>query len=214
MTPTNKTTQNADSQAAMTPQRALAMLAEGNERFRENRVLDRDLCHQVAQTAGGQWPFAAVLSCIDSRTSSELIFDAGIGDLFSARVAGNCINEDVLGSLEFACGVAGTPLVVVMGHSRCGAVKGACDDVQLGNLTALLAKIKPAVEAVKEPADAAQRTSANAAFVEEVARKNVELCLEALRERSAVLRDLERDGKIMIVGAQYDVATGMVEFSQ
>ena len=205
-------TQNAETQSAMTPERALKLLSEGNRRFQEGRLLERDLGQQVRDTVEGQWPFAALLSCIDSRTSAELVFDAGIGDLFSTRVAGNCINEDVLGSLEFACKVAGARLVVVLGHSRCGAIKGACDDVRLGNLTALLAKLKPAVAAVAEPSDPARRNSSDEGFVEAVARKNVELVCAALRKRSAILRELEDEGAIRIVGAMYNLHSAAVEF--
>ena len=205
-------TQNADSQSSMTPEQALELLSEGNARFRASRRSDRDAKHDVKETAGGQWPFAVVLSCIDSRVSSELVFDLGIGDVFSARIAGNFVNEDLLGSIEFGCKVAGSKLVVVMGHTHCGAIKGACDDVQLGNLTSMLGKLKPAVAAVSEPAAADQRTSGNPAFVQAVAEKNVELTLDTLRERSPVLRELEDEGSIRIVGAMYDVESGAVEF--
>ncbi len=202
--------QNAQTQAAMTPERALELLLDGNRRFREGRRAERDLLKQVESTRGGQWPYAIVLSCIDSRVSAELVFDAGIGDLFSIRIAGNFVNEDILGSIEFGCRVAGARLVVVMGHSHCGAIKGACDGVELEHLTGLLAKLQPAVEGVSTP-DAEQRSSGNAAFVQEVATRNVELTLAAIRERSAILRELESDGSIQMAGAMYDVETGTVE---
>ena len=205
------TTQNSQSQAAMTPELALRELTEGNRRFRENKRLDRDLSVQVQATSGGQWPFAAVLGCIDSRASAELVFDAGIGDLFSIRIAGNFVNDDILGSLEFACQVAGSKLVVVLGHTHCGAVKGACDGVELGHLTGMLGKLRPAVDAVPEPSDPAQRTSANPAFVQSVAERNVRSTAAAIRERSDILRRLEEEGAIQIVGAMYDVESGAVE---
>jgi len=205
-------TQNASTQAAITPDEAVQRLVEGNQRFVENRRLDRDLLVQVEATRAGQWPFAAVLGCIDSRVPVEAVFDAGIGDLFSARVAGNFVNEDILGSLEFACKVAGAKLVVVLGHTHCGAIKGACDDVQLGNLTAMLAKLRPAVERVAEPADPAQRNSGNLEFVRAVTRQNVESTTAGVREKSPVLRELEEAGAIRIVGAIYDVESGAVEW--
>lgn len=205
-------THNADTQAAITPDQALELLKDGNKRFVGKSRQDRDLLDQVAATSSGQWPFAAVLSCIDSRVSAELVLDAGIGDLFSARVAGNFVNDDILGSLEFACKVANSRLIVVMGHTHCGAVKGACDGVELGNLTGMLAKIMPAVDAIREPSDASQRNSKNTAFVQSVALKNVELTLDAIRERSEVLRDMEKEGAIRLVGAMYNVETGEVDF--
>ncbi|WP_025743687.1 carbonic anhydrase family protein, partial [Aquimarina pacifica] len=173
---------------------------------------DRDLLEQVNQTKGGQYPFATILSCIDSRVSSELIFDQGIGDIFSARVAGNFVNEDILGSMEFACKLAGTKLVLVLGHTSCGAVKGACDDAKMGNLTALLSKIKPAVAAVAEPEDASQRNSKNIDFVNEVAVKNVHMTIENIRKDSEVLNEMEENGEILIVGGMYDINDGSVTF--
>ncbi len=160
-----------DTQDKMTPQLAKNTLVEGNTRFVQGQQAGRDLMSQVKQTSTGQYPFATVLSCIDSRVSSELIFDQGIGDIFSVRIAGNFVNEDILGSMEFACKLAGTKLVVVLGHTACGAVKGACDHARLGNLTALINKIEPAVEAVTEPTDESQRNSSNIDFVNEVAKK-------------------------------------------
>lgn len=188
------------------------MLEEGNRRFLEGKRENRDYLSQVGATRAGQWPYAVVLSCIDSRIPAEIVFDVGIGDIFSARVAGNFVNDDILGSMEFACKLAGAKLVVVMGHTSCGAVKGACDHVELGNLTGMLANLTPSVDAVTEPADAAQRTSANGEFVQAVARKNVEFTLDAIRERSQILRELEEAGDIRLVGAMYHVETGAVEF--
>ncbi len=205
-------TQDQASQGAMTPAAALQLLKDGNRRFLDEARTPRRLTEQVAATRSGQYPFALVLGCIDSRVAVEHVFDLGLGDAFAARVAGTVVDEDVLGGMEFACKVAGTKLIVVLGHTACGAVKGACDDVQLGNLTALLSKLKPAVAAVTEPSDPAQRTSANTAFVDAVARRNVELSVEAIRERSPVLAELEAQGDIAVVGAMYDVATGAVEF--
>ena len=205
-------TQDSASQAAMTPSAARQLLEEGNARFVRQNMTSRDLAAQVAATTGGQWPFAAILGCIDSRVPPELVFDQGLGDLFSVRIAGNFANEDILGSLEFACKVAGSKLVVVLGHRSCGAVKGACDGVELGNLTAMLGKLRPAVDAVTEPADPAERTSGNGDFVQAVAECNVHQTVAAIRAQSEVLRELESAGGIAIVGAMYDIATGAVTF--
>lgn len=205
-------TQNAESQAAMTPAEALTMLREGNARFCAGTPSARDLKAQVDSTSGGQWPLAAVVGCIDSRVSPELVFDQGIGDIFSARVAGNFVNTDILGSLEFACAAAGAKVVLVLGHSSCGAVKGACDAVELGNLTAMLKNLEPALKHVAEPSDPDARTSGNAEFVQAVADANVALTVDLIRSRSDVLRGLEEEGKILIVGAMYDVASGAVDF--
>ncbi|GAA4275029.1 carbonic anhydrase family protein [Aquimarina gracilis] len=201
-----------ETQAAITPQKAVELLKEGNERFVNNKKAGRDLLEQVSDTKSGQFPFATILSCIDSRVSSELIFDQGIGDIFSARVAGNFVNEDILGSMEFACKLAGTKLVLVLGHTACGAVKGACDDAKLGNLTALISKIKPAVEAVTEPADTSLRNSKNIDFVNEVAVKNVNMTIDNIRKDSEVLRDMEDNGEILILGGMYDINDGKVTF--
>ena len=179
------------TQDKMTPDLALEALKEGNARFKANEKADRDLLQQVEDTSTGQFPFATVLSCIDSRVSSELIFDQGIGDLFSVRIAGNFVNEDILGSMEFACKLAGTKVVVVLGHTACGAVKGACDHARLGNLTALINKIEPAVEAVTEPKDESLRNSKNIDFVNEVAKKNVLMTIDNIRSSSPVLADME-----------------------
>ncbi|MFP2996068.1 carbonic anhydrase family protein [Spongiivirga sp. MCCC 1A20706] len=201
-----------ETQAAMTPVTAIEALKAGNQRFVENKQVARDLLDQVNDTSTGQYPFATILSCIDSRVSAELVFDQGVGDIFSARVAGNFVNEDILGSMEFACKLAGTKVIVVLGHTACGAVKGACDDAKLGNLTALLSKIKPAVEAVKEPSNPADRTSKNISFVNEVAEKNVHMTIDNIRKESPVLKEMEDMGQINIVGAMYDINDGKVTF--
>jgi len=206
------TYQDQTSQAATTPERALTILSEGNQRFRAGRQAERNLLQQVEGTAGGQWPFAVVLACVDSRVSPELVFDLGIGDAFSARVAGNFVNDDILGSMEFACALAGAKVVVVLGHTHCGAIKGACDKVELGKLTGLLRTLAPAVDGTPEPTDPKQRSSQNPTFVQAVAERNVELTIEAIRTRSDVLRELEDGGKIRVVGAMYDVETGAVDF--
>ena len=203
-------TQTRETQASITPKKALDLLKEGNQRFCNNGMANRDLLQQVKETSGGQFPFAVILSCIDSRVPAELIFDQGVGDIFSVRIAGNVVNEDILGSMEFACGVAGSKLILILGHSGCGAVKGACDDVQLGHLTTLVGKIKPAVEAVDTMDE--DRTSQNAAFVDRVAETNVHLTIEDIKQRSPVIKDLLDTGKIGIAGAMYDVKTGGVDF--
>lgn len=202
-------TQTKETQAALTPAQAKQMLKEGNKRFVNNQKADRNLLQQVKETATGQYPFAIILSCIDSRTSSELIFDQGMGDVFNARIAGNIVNEDILGSMEFACKVAGSKLVVVLGHTRCGAVKGACDHVELGNLTGLVNKIAPSVDAVKYEGD---RSSKNGEFVEQVAEVNVHRMVDEIQEKSPVLAEMFKNGEIDIVGAMYDVETGSVNF--
>ncbi len=201
-----------ETQAAMTPATSLQYLKEGNLRFQNNLKADRDLLEQVSDTSKGQFPFASILSCIDSRVSSELIFDQGIGDIFSARVAGNFVNQDILGSMEFACKLAGTKLIVVLGHTACGAVKGACDDAKLGNLTAMLDNIKPAVNAVTIPEDSSLRNSSNIEFVNNVAEKNVNLTIERIINESDVLAEMQSNGEIKIVGAMYDIHTGAVNF--
>jgi carbonic anhydrase len=201
-----------ETQSAISPDSAISLLQEGNKRFLENKKANRDLLEQVRDTASGQYPFATILSCIDSRVSAELIFDQGVGDIFSARVAGNIVNEDVLGSMEFACKLAGTKVVVILGHTACGAVKGACDDAKMGNLTILLDKIKPAVKAVTEPAEAGLRSSRNLDFVNEVAEKNVRLTIENTRRMSPILKEMEENGEIKIVGAMYDILNGKVTF--
>ncbi len=201
-----------DTQALMTPQTSLTALIEGNERFLNGNQVSRNLNTQVEETSTGQYPFATVLHCIDSRVSAEHIFDQGIGDLFSIRIAGNFVNEDILGSMEFACKLAGTKVLVVLGHTACGAVKGACDHARMGNLTSLINKLEPAVEAVSSPADESERTSANIDFVNAVAAKNVEMTMEDIRSKSPILKEMEDNGEIKIVGGMYDIATGKVSF--
>ncbi|MGY8932592.1 MAG: carbonic anhydrase family protein [Flavobacteriales bacterium] len=206
-------THTKQTQAKMTPDLSLQYLKEGNKRFQDNVKLSRNLNQQVKETAEGQFPFATVLSCIDSRVSSELIFDQSMGDLFSVRIAGNFINEDILGSMEFACKLAGTKLLVVLGHTSCGAIKGACDHVRLGNLTALINKIEPAVDAVLEPNDETLRNSKNIDFVNNVAEMNVQMSIENIRNQSPVLAEMEANNEIKIVGGMYDISNGKVSFS-
>ncbi|WP_166383866.1 carbonic anhydrase family protein [Polaribacter sp. 11A2H] len=201
-----------ETQSTMTPEKSLTFLKEGNQRFQDNLKAHRNLLEQVNDTSTGQFPFATILSCIDSRVSAELIFDQGLGDIFSIRIAGNFVNQDILGSMEFGCKLAGTKLVVVLGHTSCGAIKGACDNAKLGNLTAMLNKIKPAVNAVLEPKEASSRTSANLDFVDNVAARNVALTIERIRRESEVLATMEENGEIMIVGAMYNINDGAVTF--
>lgn len=201
-----------EAQAAISPDKAITLLKEGNQRFVNSQQANRDLQQQVKDTTGGQHPHSVILSCIDSRVSAELVFDQGVGDIFSARVAGNFVNEDILGSIEYGCKVAGSKLVVVLGHTACGAVKGACDDVRLGNITTLVSKIRPAVAAVKEPSNPSERNSSNLEFVNAVSKTNVQQNIENMRDRSTVLREMEANGEIKIVGAMYDVANGTVTF--
>ncbi len=199
-----------EMQAAITPQMALELLKKGNERFVNNLKVNRNLLQQANETSDGQHPFAVILSCIDSRTSAELIFDQGLGDVFSCRIAGNIINEDILGSMEFGCKVAGAKIIVVLGHTRCGAVKGACDHVEMGNLTALLTKIRPAVD--DELTTTENRNSNNIEFVEKVATINVKRSVKSIIERSTILEHMLENGEIGIVGGCQDIATGHVTF--
>ena len=200
----------AESQSTVTPERALQFLKEGNKRFTNNIKTQRDLLQQVNETREGQWPFAIILSCIDSRTSTELIFDQGLGDIFSTRIAGNILNDDILGGMEFATKLVGSKVIVVLGHTKCGAIKGACDSLQMGNLTTLLNKIQPAV--YEEKTTGENRTGKNAEFVENVATLNVRLTMQRIRRESVIIRELEEAGEIKIVGGKYDVDTGAVEF--
>ncbi len=193
-----------EMQEGISPDQAIEMLKEGNQRFLNKNEISRDLHAQVKATSGGQNPYAAVLSCIDSRVPVELAFDQGIGDIFSARVAGNIINEDILGSIEYACGVAGSKAILVLGHTKCGAVTAACQGVELGNITALLSKVKPAIKEVEERTGEIE--------VEEVTKSNVQQSIVEIREKSTLLSDLEKEGKIKIVGAVYHVENGMVSF--
>jgi len=201
-----------ETQASLTPRMALEILQEGNARFIKNLKAQRDLLAQVNDTRDGQWPFATVLSCIDSRTSTELIFDQGLGDVFSIRIAGNIVNTDILGSMEFACKVAGSKLIVVLGHTKCGAVKGACDHVEMGNLTELLSKLQPAVYSESETTATDKRNSKNGKFVENVASLNVKRGVKNIIERSFILEEMLDKGEIGIVGAMYNIDTGKVEF--
>lgn len=201
-----------EMQAAITPQLALELLIAGNERFINNLKLNRNLLQQANETSDGQHPFAVILSCIDSRTSVELIFDQGLGDVFGVRIAGSIINEDILGSMEFACKVAGSKIIVILGHTKCGAVKGACDHVEMGNLTALLAKIQPAVYTEKTVTE--NRTSSNEEFVEKVTAINVRRTVEAVMARSPILKEMIEKGECGIVGGSHDITSGKVSFYQ
>ncbi|MEQ6122685.1 carbonic anhydrase family protein [Pseudotenacibaculum sp. MALMAid0570] len=201
-----------EEQAKITPQGAIDRLKAGNKRFVESQGVNRDLPAEVVQTSTGQYPYATILHCIDSRVSAELVFDEGVGDVFSVRIAGNFVNDDILGSMEFACKLAGTKLILVLGHTACGAVKGACDDAKLGNLTTLISKLKPAVAAVDSPSDPSERTSKNIDFVNNVAEKNVYMTIDNIRSQSAVLKEMEDNGEIKIVGGMYDIKDGSVTF--
>lgn len=203
-------TLNKEMQAAITPSIAIQILKEGNKRFMNNLKANRNLLEQVNDTSEGQHPFAVILSCIDSRTSAELIFDQGLGDVFSVRIAGNIINEDILGSMEFACKVAGAKLIVVLGHSKCGAIKGACDHVEMGNLTALLSKIQPAVFDEKSVLE--NRNSTNSEFVEKVASINVNRTVHAIVERSPILKEMIESGEVGIIGGMHIISNGEVLF--
>ena len=194
---------------SMTPSQVIEELKKGNERFRTGKMVSRNYLAEKRSSAAGQYPAAVVLGCLDSRVPAEIIFDAGIGDTFVGRVAGNVVNDDMLGSMEFACAVSGAKVVVVLGHTACGAVKGAIDDVVVGNLTGLLARIKPAIPATKYDGE---KSSKNASYVDAVARTNVVLGLAEIRRRSPILEELEKKGSIQITGAVYNLATGMVEF--
>ncbi len=199
-----------EMQAAISPSMALDLLKEGNKRFVNNLKVNRNLLQQANETSDGQHPFAVILSCIDSRTSAELIFDQGLGDIFSVRIAGNILNEDILGSMEFGCKVAGSKIIVVLGHTKCGAIKGACDHVEMGNLTALLSKIRPAVE--DEETVTKNRNSSNPEFVEKVATINVKRTVESILQRSPILKEMIENGQIGIVGGTHDITTGLVTF--
>jgi carbonic anhydrase len=199
-------------QSNITPKEALELLVHGNQRFVTNLKANRNLLQQANDTRDGQWPFAAILSCIDSRTSAELIFDQGLGDIFSIRIAGNIMNTDILGSMEFACQLAGAKLIVVLGHTGCGAVKGACDHVEMGNLTELLSKLQPAVYEEKTVTKAEDRTSKNPQFVESVTAINVKRTARSIISRSYILEQMVENGKIAIVGGMHNLSTGAVEF--
>ncbi len=198
------------TQDELTPQRAIDILKKGNERFVNNIKAHRNLLEQVNETSSGQFPFAAILSCIDSRTSAELIFDQGLGDVFSIRIAGNILNDDIIGSMEFACKYAGSKLIVVLGHTKCGAIEGACNNIQLGHITTLLDKVKPAIE--QENVTIENRTGQNKSFVENVATINVHLNVKKIKEQSNLLASMEASQEIKIIGGLYDVDTGLVNF--
>lgn len=195
---------------SITPEEAVEILKKGNKRFVNSLKVDRHHLTQVNETSDGQHPFAFVLSCIDSRTSAELIFDQGLGDIFSCRIAGNILNEDIIGSMEFACKVAGVKLITVLGHSSCGAINGACDNVKMGNLTGLLDKIQPAISL--EHSTKENRNSQNKEFVDNVAKLNVELAVKEITKRSAIIKEMYENGEIGIIGGMYDIKTGIVDF--
>ncbi len=201
----------AESQAALSPMDVLRVLQDGNQRFLDGTAVERDFNAQVAGTAGGQYPMATILGCIDSRVPHEIVFDKGVGDIFSVRIAGNFVNTDILGSMEFATAAAGSKVVVVLGHTECGAVKGACDNVELGNLTHTLSNIAPAIYSVTDVSG--PRNSSNADFVQAVAHENVDMTVVNILERSPVMAGLVREGKLIVVGAMHDVATGKVTFN-
>jgi carbonic anhydrase len=193
----------------MTPAQVIDELKKGNERFRAGKMLPHDYRDQQRSSAAGQYPAAVVLGCVDSRAPAEVIFDMGVGDTFNARIAGNVVNDDILGSMEFACAVSGAKVILLFGHTACGAIKGAIDDVEMGNLTGLLARVKPAITATTFSGD---KSSKNAAYVDAVAKTNVRLSIENVRRRSPILEGLENKGTIQIVGAMYDLVTGAVDF--
>jgi carbonic anhydrase len=209
---TKMKTLNKTSQASITPAQAYQLLKNGNERFVDNLRLHRNLLEQVNETRDGQWPMAAIVSCMDSRTSAELVFDQGLGDIFSIRLAGAVISDNVLGSLEYACKVAGSKFIVVLGHTKCGAIKGACDKVEMGNLTGLLNKITPAVYAEKTIKE--NRTSSNPDFVDAVTHIHTKRSVQAIMEQSHILREMILNGEIGIIGAMYNVETGVVTFQE
>ncbi|MGM9452928.1 carbonic anhydrase family protein [Legionella bozemanae] len=199
-----------EDQLNITPDEAVDLLKRGNERFIQNLRFNRNLLQQVNETAEAQYPFATILSCIDSRTPAELIFDQGLGDIFSIRIAGNIVNDDIIGSLEFACKLAGSKLIVVLGHTNCGAIKGACDEAQLGYLTQLLDKIKPAISLEKSFKE--NRNGSNLAYVNEVAKINIKNSIQNILNKSSVIKELKDQGTIKIIGGLYDVASGEVLF--
>lgn len=195
---------------SLTPKEAIQLLKEGNSRFVNSLSIDRNLLKQVNESSDGQYPFAFILSCIDSRTSAELIFDQGLGDIFSCRIAGNVLNDDIIGSMEFACKVAGAKLIMVLGHSECGAIKGACDHLKMGKLTSLLKKIKPAIKS--EKSIKTQRNSENFEFVQNVAALNTKHVLKQISKSSKIIRELQKKGKIALIAGMYDISKGNVEF--
>lgn len=203
-------THSKETQTSLTPNAALEILKEGNDRFVKNLKANRNLLQQVNETSTGQFPFATILSCIDSRTSAELVFDQGLGDVFSIRIAGNILNEDILGSMEFATKVVGTKVLVVLGHTKCGAIVGACNHVEMGNLTTLLNKVQPAI--FNEKTVTENRDGSNPVFVKKVTELNVHLTIDRIRRESPIVAEMEEQGLIKIIGGMYDVETGVVSF--
>jgi carbonic anhydrase len=203
-------TYTKEIQEGLTPELAIEILKQGNERFVNNIKAHRNLLQQVNETSTGQFPFAAILSCIDSRTSAELIFDQGLGDILSIRIAGNILNEDILGSMEFACKLAGSKLIVVLGHTKCGAIEGACNNIVLGHITKLLSKIQPAID--QETETTAERNGTNRSFLLNVTKNNVFITLAKIKEQSSILHEMEQSGEIKIVGGLHDIDTGQVIF--
>jgi carbonic anhydrase len=203
-------THTKETQKGLTPELALDILKEGNERFVKNIKAHRNLLQQVNETSAGQFPFACILSCIDSRTSAELIFDQGLGDIFSIRIAGNILNEDILGSMEFACKIAGSKLIVVLGHTKCGAIEGACNNIVLGNITTLLNKIKPAID--QETETTTERNGNNKSFVKNVTQKNIFITVQKIKKQSSILNELEQTKQIKIIGGLHNIDTGQVIF--
>lgn len=197
-------------QVHLSPEKAIQLLKDGNQRFVNNLKLNRNLLQQVNETSEGQFPFAVILSCIDSRTSAELIFDQGLGDIFSCRIAGNILNEDILGSMEFACHIAGSKVIVILGHTKCGAVQGACEGIELGNLTALLDKLKPAIDA--ELSGKTNFDASNPESRENIARLNVCHVMSEIPRQSQVIAEMLGKGEIAMIGGMYNVDTGIVEF--
>ena len=204
------TTHTKETQSELTPELALERLKEGNQRFVNNIKTNRNLLQQVNETSSGQFPFASILSCIDSRTSAELIFDLGLGDIFSIRIAGNILNVDILGSMEYACKIAGSKLIVVLGHTKCGAVEGACNNIVLGNITTLLSKLKPAIDLETETKH--DRNGSNQQFTKNVTKNNVFITVRKIKEQSPILFEMEQTNQIKIIGGLYDLDTGQVTF--
>lgn len=203
-------TQSKETQENLTPEQAFKILKNGNQRFVNNLKANRNLLEQVNETSDGQYPFATILSCMDSRTSVELIFDQGLGDIFSIRVAGNVLNDDILGSMEFGTKVAGTKILLVLGHTKCGAITGACNNVEMGKLTQLLDKVHPAIASEKETKS--NRTGSNESFVYNVTVNNIHLVLDQIRKQSPIIANLEKQGSVKIVGGMYDLTSGEVTF--
>lgn len=201
-----------EAQHLLTPTDATNLLKEGNKRFVNNLKINRNLLQQVNETSDGQYPFAVILSCIDSRTSAELIFDQGLGDIFSIRIAGNILNDDILGSIEFACNLAGSKLIAVLGHTKCGAIQGACKDIKLGNLSGLLQKIEPAIHLAKERNPHQDKHDVD--FINTVTRVNVDLVIENILQKSPIINDMVKQEKVGIIGGIYNADNGQVEFNE